>query len=109
MRIYIFLLLFTNLIACKNSAKFSKEDWESYTAADTQNREQMLPDLLKNYNLKGITYNELDSILGAPNYFDSSEAIYDIYVDYDKIDPWGGECIIFYIGKNSMVRDYKVE
>lgn len=52
-------------------------------------RKQILNDLLSNYKLVGLSYKELNSLLGAPDITDSSGAnvSYEIDIHYDMIDP----------------------
>ena len=105
----LFILLLIIFIGCKESIKFNKERWAAESEPDYSDRDKMLPDLIKNYKLKGISYKDLTDMLSTPQFIDSLEVTYDIYVNYDVIDPRGGKRLIFYLDKDSIVTDYKVE
>jgi hypothetical protein len=102
------LLLIISLLGCKAQIKFNKEQWAEFYI-DNNYRESMLTDLTYNYNLKGINYQSLVALLDSPQFEDSLKATYEIYTDYDIIDPWGGEQLVFYLNKDSIVTDYKIK
>lgn len=66
----------------------------------------MLDDLLKNYKLKGLTYNQLIETLGKkPDYGNIYEIV--IYYNYD-IDPKYVKVLEFTFDNDSTVVDWKI-
>lgn len=100
------------LFSCNNykrpdSIKFDRNEWSiENDGIMYPNRDRMLDDLLKNYKLKGITYNQLIETLGAePDYDNIYEIV--VYYQYD-IDPQYVKVLEFTFDKDSSVVDWKV-
>ena len=88
MRVKLVIFLFTMcfwLSACNE--KFNKEKWEEGDGINYTYRNAMIDDLLKNYHLKNLSYDELVQIIGEPDQKDSVHASYNLIVKYDMIDP----------------------
>jgi len=91
--------------------KFDKQKWERTDPGfPPEERTKMLHDLTSNYKLTGIKYSELISMLGEPDYIDSSalNLSYKIILHYDMIDPDYGEYLNFYYGKDSIVKFFEI-
>lgn len=91
--------------------KFNKRKWNE---ADDPGfpppaRNRMLADLLHNYKLKGLKYNELIDLLGQPNAHDSTSINYDIVIRYAGIDPNYVKSLTFDLSKDSVITAYHVE
>jgi|GEM_PF-4865116 len=88
--------------------KFDKEKWATYSI-DDEYREEMLNDLTAHYKLRGSSNKQIRELLGEPEYVENMDLIYEIYTDFDVIDPCGGERLIFHLDKDSIVSDFRVE
>ena len=77
------------------------------------NREHMVRDLMENHLQKGMTFQELTTLIGPPeNYsnMDINTVGYEIMVDYGwDIDPVEGKTLYIELSKDSTVIDYSLE
>ena len=92
--------------------QFSKENWEKTSDLGLHpNREAMVNDLLTNYKLKGIHYNDLVKMLGQPDFWEPSERViyYGIATNYGlDIDPTGLKALSFEFNADSIITDYTI-
>jgi outer membrane protein assembly factor BamE (lipoprotein component of BamABCDE complex) len=109
--IYAVILLLT---ACSISElKFDKSGWNEKSDISFINRENMVNDLMMNHLRKGMSYNEVISLIGQPeNYNDVKEKsiCYEImeYYGFD-IDPIETKTLIIEMSKDSIVLDFKLD
>ena len=110
-----FLFIGTTLIlnSCQSEQKFDKAKWAEVADLMTfPNRKYMINDLIKNYQLKGKTYNEIIEFLGQPQSgmdFDH-EVYYDIDVDYGSdIDPIYTKTLTLGFSKDSITQKVVVQ
>ncbi|MGN8067893.1 hypothetical protein [Mucilaginibacter sp. SG564] len=64
--------------ACSGHKKFSREDWDYGDGLTFPNRSGMVDDLLKNYKLKGLKYQEVIHLLHRPQQSNTAEMVYDV-------------------------------
>ena len=104
-----FLLIGATLIlnSCQNEQKFDKVKWaEEADLMTFPNRKFMINDLIKNYHLKGKTYNEIIELLGQPqsNIDNDQQVFYDVDIDYGTdIDPIYSKTLNLKFSKDSVV------
>jgi hypothetical protein len=110
----ITVLIFCHyLFSCNNlyERKFDKNQWLECDEIEFTPRDEMYKDLIKNYQLKGLTYQKLIHLLGKPvtNIKDSTGKIYyPVLVKYGTIDPIQTIYLEFSINKDSVIKDFKV-
>ena len=114
-RLVLFLLLVPlwNVVnGCKKETKFDSHLW-AYMGdiGSFPHREQMLDDLVRHHQLKGLTYKQLlDSLSEPSNYGEPDGTIrYLIFEDFESdIDPVHGKTLDLTLGTDSVVSSYKV-
>jgi uncharacterized membrane protein len=93
-----------------NSIKFNKAQWDS--AGDLESypyREDMIEDLTKHHQIKGLTYHQLIDSLGEPeNYEDKDSMYYDIVVNFGYLDPKSGRYLAIGLNKDSIATGFKI-
>jgi len=79
-RLTVFTLIFISLsfAACKSHSKFNQDDWNDGDGLTFSYRERMVDDLLENYKLKGLKYQQVIHLLHRPQQSNTSEMVYDI-------------------------------
>ena len=111
--IIICLIALVSLLnSCNNEIKFDQAKWREYPdlGFTPPYRKKMLTDLITNYKLKGAKYSEIISLLGAPNFQDSTSFGYDIITRYGSdIDPVYTKAIDFTFSKDSIITSFNVE
>lgn len=95
----------------RNHRKFNKTQWDSI--GDLRSypyREDMLEDLVKHHQIKGLTHHQLIDSLGQPeNYGDTKDSIYyDIVVNYGYLDPKSGKYLAIGFNKDSIATGFKI-
>ena len=101
--------LFTLLVSC--NSKFDKVKWTKHIDGDYPERDDMLDDLIKNNQLKGISYRQLVDLLGKPDYDkDDNVYYYQIVVDFGHdIDPVYVKNLELQLNKDSVVNNYYIK
>jgi outer membrane protein assembly factor BamE (lipoprotein component of BamABCDE complex) len=93
--------------------KFDKKKWNEKDDMFYAYREKMVSDLMTNHLKKGMTYNEVLSLLGnSENYQNEvpNTIAYEIMVDYGwNIDPQKGKTLYIEFTNDSIVKDIKLE
>ena len=101
------------IISCTNNIKFDKKKWSYKEDFVYEYREAMLNDLIANYNLNGLTYKQLNNLLGKPEKLKATEKntiYYTIDEEYGAdIDPVYIKYLKFKIDNDSTVISFKVE
>ncbi|RYD72322.1 MAG: hypothetical protein EOP53_22135, partial [Sphingobacteriales bacterium] len=81
MKFLAIVLTFLILSSCEEP--FNKYRWmEDDGLGIFPNRKRMLNDLLKNHQIKGLTYKQLSDSFGQPENDDSFSVYYQIVTDY---------------------------
>lgn len=103
----ISLFLSTLLISCDQ--KFTKEQWINVDNLDPD-RGAMLNDLLNHHKIIGLSYHQLNDMLGEPTQDDSVRIYYPIKIKYAMLspDPNYEKDLIVYLNKDSVVITTKV-
>lgn len=104
---FCFLLISCYKYIRPSNIKFDKKQWSSGGDGIVYpNRDRMLDDLLENYKLEGLIYNQLIETLGKePDY----NNIYEIVVYYNNdIDPRYVKVLKFTLNKDSTVISWKL-
>lgn len=101
------------LTSCKGNIPFDKAGWTIQGDLGLYpNRDKMLDDLIKNQNLKGLTYRQLIDKIGEPEKNEVGESntiYYDIVTDYGHdIDPVYTKILEFKFDKDSIITDFKI-
>jgi outer membrane protein assembly factor BamE (lipoprotein component of BamABCDE complex) len=101
------------LTSCKDKIPFDKAGWTIQGDLGLYpNRDKMLDDLIKNQNLKGLTYRQLIDKIGEPEkneVGDSNTIFYDIVTDFGHdIDPVFIKSLEIKFDKDSIVTDFKI-
>ena len=108
----IFLSIIIILVSCQTEQKFDKAKWAEVADLMTfPNRKYMINDLVKNFQLKGKTYNEIIDLLGQPQSDMNSEhqVFYDIDIDYGSdIDPVYTKILLLQFDKDSIIQNFEV-
>jgi hypothetical protein len=105
--VILFSLLVVFLTACKHQAKFTREDWDYGDGLTFPSRNNMIDDLLQNYKLKGMKYQEVIHLLHSPQLSSTTEMIYDI----DEVSQKGKQLYVKKLIlslKDSVVTDAKI-
>ena len=110
--IYILLILF--LTSCGGQEmKFDKNKWSERDDIFYANREKMITDLMENHLKNGMTFKEIQNLLGSSENYqnDPPNTIgYEITVDYGwNIDPQKGKTLYIEFTNDSIVKDFRVE
>ncbi len=89
--------------------QFNKEQWINIDRNDPD-RGSMLNDLLTNHKIVGLSYKQLDSLLGEPNPADSLRVYYPIKIKYAMLSPDLDyeKDLVLYLNKDSVVTKFKV-
>jgi len=113
LRIVIILLFVLPIIhACNQGCHFEQAKWLEKKDLSYPYRDVMLDDLVKNYELTGLTYQQLTDLLGQPDSLSdrSNEVVYEIKVEYDiDVDPVYVKNLIFEFSPDSTVLGFKIE
>lgn len=105
--IILFGLLVVFLTACNRHAKFTREDWDYGDGLEFPSRKNMVDDLLQNYKLKGMKYQEVIHLLHRPQVSSTTEMIYDIEEISNKGKRLYVKKLILSL-KDSVVTDAKI-
>jgi hypothetical protein len=110
-RFFFMIILGIVMISCNK--RFDKTEWISGDGIENYpHRINMINDLLTNYKLKGLTYNQLIDLIGKPQsniQNDSNWIYYPIKINYkNDIDPIYTKYLVFKLSMDSVVIDYKI-
>lgn len=84
----ISLLICIFSISCKNKKveneqlKFDKVRWSVKQDEAYPYRNNMLKDFIDNYTIKGLSYNQIISMLGQPDRIENGHLYYSVYKKY---------------------------
>ena len=76
----IIFLIIISIYSCSNETKFDAKKWKSYGASESTHfvRWPMIHDLVKNYNLIGMSRKDVFLLLGEPIMKSSYNISYDL-------------------------------
>lgn len=91
--------------------KFNKAGWNTKDDFDYPNRELMVNDLVKNHQLKGLTYQQLLDSVGQLSLDTAThEGYYDIVIDFGSdIDPVYTKDLVVKFNKDSVVTGFEIK
>jgi outer membrane protein assembly factor BamE (lipoprotein component of BamABCDE complex) len=98
---------------CNHNIPFDKAGWTIQNDTGLYpNRDRMLDDLIKNQQLKGLTYRQLIDKIGEPEKNltgDSNTIYYNIITDYGSdIDPVYNKTLAIKFDGDGIVKDLKI-
>ena len=95
------------LVSCDQ--KFTKQQWINVDNIDPD-RGVMLNDLLSNHKIIGLSYHQLNDLLGEPTKDDSLRVYYPIKIKYATLspDPNYEKDLVIYLNKDSVVTKTKI-
>ena len=104
-------LLFLCCLACKNTGKEAKQEkfdkikWGTTYGAQYPYRDNMLTDLITNYELTGLKKGEVVNLLGPPNRSGSGYLFYTIVYEYrgNSPVPLHTKTLVIKLAKDSTV------
>ena len=110
-KLFIVLVLF--LFACQSTeTKFDRKKWNECPDGFCDYRETMVRDLMINHLHEGMPVNQLEQLLGKPDFklnHAKNKIAYNIFVDYGTdIDPVETKTLEFDI-KDSIIVDFRLE
>ena len=71
-------LIILSFAACKRHRKFNSDNWNDGDGLTFSYRANMVDDLLQNYKLKGLKYQEVIHLLHRPQQSNQSQMVYEI-------------------------------
>jgi hypothetical protein len=71
-------LIILSFAACKNHSKFNRDNWNEGDGLTFAYRDKMVQDLLENYKLKGLKYQQVIHLLHRPQQSNPTQMIYEI-------------------------------
>lgn len=111
MKRFGFLALIVLLASC--GQRFDKNGWNIHGDMGTwPNRNEMLNDLLKNHQLKGLTYHQLVETVGKPeiDINDPYKAYYDVDIKFaGGTSPVYNKYLIMRMSKDSVITSVEVK
>jgi hypothetical protein len=105
--VVLFALVILSLTACKRNIKFDSFNWNEGDGLTFGYREIMVDDLLQNYKLKGLKYQQVIHLLHRPQQSDKTQMIYEIADVYKTGKPRYVKSLILSM-KDSVVTDAKI-
>ena len=110
----ILILLFPLCTGCiDNQITFDKTKWNTYDDGFFPYREMMISDLMSNHLKNGMTYEEVNSLLGTPTNFDQLEVNtfgYTVMEDYGwNIDPVETKTLWLTLSNDSTVINFELD
>ena len=110
--IILVLILVVGIYKSTCQMEFSKDKWSYKNDMEYSFRPRLYKDLIKNYKLIGLKYNELVDLLGLPESdYETGDSIvfYDIQTKYGyHIDPINCVTLKFYLTNDSIVNNYQI-
>jgi hypothetical protein len=110
--IFILFFIIPIIQTCNRDFHFVKTRWLEKKDSVYPYRDVMIDDLVTNYELTGLTYQQLKDLLGQPDSLSdkNNEVVYEIKIEYDiDIDPVYTKKLIFEFSPDSIVRGFKIE
>jgi hypothetical protein len=110
--LFILSVILPLVSACNQDTHFEKTKWLEKENLSYPYREVMLDDLVTNYELTGLSYDQLEDMLGQPDSLgdNSNEIVYKIKVEYDfYVDPVYVKNLIFEFNPDSIVTAFRIE
>lgn len=104
-------LLLLLLTACEQQLHYDKVKWQEIGDLNSYPyRSAMLKDLLYKHKLKGLSKTEWQQLLGAPDNVtgDTLTAYYNIFTEYDVIDPDHTKDLWLHLAPDSSIKDFEV-
>lgn len=106
------LLIFIAITSCNNADKFDRQKWSSGDGLNYPLRDNIVDDLLKNHQLKGLTYRQVIDSLGSPQNRDTltlSYQILDNSFDYHRSKkPIHKKNLVLHFNKDSVVTNAEI-
>src|ERR1700761_3763887 len=111
-RILLFGIIF--FVSCNShgfQSKFDRKKWGTKEDWDYPYRDEMLEDLIKHHQLKGLSIRRLEDSLGyLENFTDTDSLYYQVLMDFGSdIDPVHTKYLTFKLNKDSIVTDFSVK
>ncbi|MDB5002123.1 MAG: hypothetical protein JWQ34_348 [Mucilaginibacter sp.] len=78
LQIPICLLAFMAITGCSNASKFDRKKWIYGDGLEYPLRDEIVNDLVKNHQLKGLTFRQILDSLGRPQHWDTLQLSYQI-------------------------------
>lgn len=110
-----YLLLFYAIIsiafyACHiTDEKFTTPKWLNGDGLQFPLRDDVLNDLVQHYKLKGMTYKQVQHLLGNPDGRDSVSFRYQIIETYNNMGNHNHvKNLVLYMGKDSIITKFEV-
>lgn len=110
--IFILFFIIPIIQACNRNCHFEKIKWQQKEDLAYPYRDVMLDDLVTNYELAGLTYQQLTDLLGQPDSLSDkkNEVVYEIIFEYDiDVDPVYVKNLVFEFSPDSTVKSFKIE
>jgi hypothetical protein len=109
--LWIILGLIAGCTRYNPNIRFDKKGWSQKEDWNYPQRENMVNDLIKHHQLKGLSYKQLTDPLGEPeNFPDTSGIHYQLLMDFgDDIDPVHTKYLVFKLTKDSVVSGYRIK
>ncbi len=107
--IFLFCFIIAALSACQRHDKFTTEKWLNGDGLQFPYRDDILNDLIKRDTLKGMTYKQVQHLLGDPDWADSVSFHYQIIETFNNMRKRDHiKNLVFYMGKDSIITKYEV-
>jgi len=108
-RTILFCLVLAALTACHTHDNFSTEKWLNGDGLQFPYRDNILDDLIQHHKLKGMTYKEVQHLLGDPDGVDSTGFHYQVIETFNNMRKHDHiKNLVFYMGKDSIITKYEV-
>jgi hypothetical protein len=107
--ILIFSVLFIAFTACHRNDNFTTEKWKSGDGLQFPLRNEILDDLVKTHQLKGLTYKQVQHLLNYPDGRDSVSFYYQIIETYNNSGKRKYiKNLVLYMGKDSIITRFTI-
>jgi hypothetical protein len=100
-------LIILSFAACKNHSKFNRDNWNEGDGLTFAYRDKMVQDLLENYKLTGLKYQQVIHLLHRPQQSNPTQMIYEIDEVNNPGKPHYVKQLIL-VMKDSVVVDAKI-
>lgn len=111
--VILYLIVFLSSACGVREIKFDKNKWNEKDDMFYAYRENMVDDLMKNHLKKGMTYREVEELLGKSENFQNEPPNtigYETMVDYGwNIDPQNGKTLYIEFTKDSTLKSMRLE
>lgn len=106
LKIAFCLLFIVALTGCDPHKKFNREQWNYGDGLEFPLRNEIVDDLVKNHQLKGLNYGQVIDTLGIPQKRDSLLLAYQILdnsSDFSRKKPAHIKSLVLHFSKDSVV------